>query len=579
MKKIFFTAIMAAIMLTSNAKDKKGVLMTVAGEEIPTSEFEYLYEKNLSQQAEPQSLDDYLELFKIYRLKVAEAKAEGKDTTENFKKEIAQYKRELLEPYMVDSTFIYQYIETAGKRDKEEVEASHIMLTKSQDPQINTRNKEILDSLRVEIQNGASFNQLAKTYSQDKSVLRNEGYLGYIVAGRYPYAFETAVYETPSGEISEIIESPVGLHLVLPGKKRPSRGKVEVSHIMKLVTDAMTDEQAARQKEIIDSIYNIVSENPELFSVMAERNSDDKGTARKGGMLPLFGTGEMVPEFEAAAFSLNNGEISKPVRSAYGWHIIMKHGSIPQRNPQEVKAEVLKRISNPQDPRFGEIERNKLDRLKQKFNGSLSDEELILAEEDWQYTNNPEYRNLVNEYTDGSMLYEVSLDKVWNRAMQDNEGLENYFQTHRDKYKWDQPYAKGVLVQAKTDSIGNLIKSACQNMSPDSIVRYVKKNFSKEAVAEKVLLPKGTNPMVDNIMFDGTKTKSKLKDFQCYFMLDSKLIEEPEELADVKAAVTVDYQEQLESDWVADLKNKYPITINNKELKNLHKKKKKGSFS
>lgn len=560
---------MSAFLLTSFAKEKPGIIMTVNGEDIPTSEFEYLYLKNLRQQTEPQTIDDYIGLFKTYRLKVAEAKAHGKDTTEAFKKEIEQYRKELMEPYLVDSVLIYNYVDIAARREKEEVEANHIMLLKSQNPEKDKTKKLLLDSLREELKNGALFNEIAKNYSEDKSAQKNEGYLGYIVAGRFPYSFETAVYETPEGIISDIVESPVGYHIVKSGARRPSRGKIEGAHIMRMVGPNASEEQEIRQKEIIDSLYNILKINPDMFGDLAISFSDDKGSGKKGGLLPIFGTGEMVPEFESVAFSLSEGEISEPIRTAYGWHIIKKIASHPQRDITAVKEEVIKRVANPMDPRFSELQKDKFRRLHKKHGEDLSDEEVIIAEEKWQYENNDEYRNLINEYTDGSMLYEISLDNVWNKAMNDTEGLKQYFDKHKAKYKWNSPKAKGILVQVKNDSIGLKVREQCESLSPDSIVPYIKTNFAKEAVAEKFLSSKGENAMIDNILFNGPKTKTRIKGFDEYFILQGRILDQPEEMSDVRANVTSDYQEELENQWTKELQKKYKVEINKKELERI----------
>ena len=225
----------------------------------------------------------------------------------------------------------------------------------------------------------------------------------------------------------------------------------------------------------------------------------------------------------------------------------------------------MKKISLPQDSRYTDIHNHNYARLREKFDKSLSDEQLLMAEIDWEYANNPEYRNLINEYTNGSMLYEVSLDKVWNKAATDNEGLEKYFKKHKVKYKWDEPYAKGILVQAKNDSIATIIKSECASLPKDSIIPYIRNHFQGNALAEKILLPKGKDAMIDNIFFKGEPVKPKVKGFTSYFILNGKLIETPEEMSDVRNQVTQDYQDEIEKEWITKLKKKYKIQVNNKE--------------
>ena len=467
--------IMMASIATVCAKDKKGVIMTIDGEDVPTEEFLYLFQKNNEQQTQPQSLDEYLNLFEVYRLKVAEAKKTGVDTTQNFLKEMAQYRRELLEPYLADSTFLNNLVDIAADREKTQVESSHIMIIRTHGEKKDAQNLALLDSIRLELLNGADFITLAKNYSQDKFSSDKGGYLGFSPAGTYPYGFETAVYETPEGEISEIIESHVGWHIVKSGARKPT-------------------EEFNRQPRARDI----------------------------------------------------------------------------------VKADVMKRIQSPFDSRYHQIRKKISENLKQKhpeLNSKLkglSDEAayemLINAEEKTQYESNPAYRNLVNEYTNGSLLYEVSVENVWNKASNDEEGLQNYYEANKNSYKWESPHAKGVLIQALNDSVANEIKEKLVNVPSDSIVTFVRKNFRREATADRFNVAQGVNPMIDNVMFGAPVTTPKAHNFTTYFVVEGRVVENPETLNDVKSVVVADYQDILEKDWVANLRKNHVIEINEKEL-------------
>lgn len=638
MKKYFLVgAGLSALTIAMSAKDP--VIMTVNGVDVPKSEFEYLYHKNNQQQLMPQSLQEYVEMFKIYKLKVADAKASGIDTLPAFRKEMAQYRRELAQPYMVDSLFLNQLVTEAAERGKEEVQTSHIMLAKTRSESDNRKQRLKLDSIRKAILAGADFGEMANKYSVDRGSSSKGGDLGFITVNRYPYAFEIAAYSTPAGEVSEIIESPVGYHLIKSGERRTAMGKIHASHIMKMVQRNATPEAKARAKEQIDSIYKIVKANPSRFTEIAKSQSDDKGSAVNGGELPWFGPGEMVPEFEGAAFALNDGEISEPVESMYGWHIILRHGHKGASSAEELKPELLKRFSSPQDGRWAVINRHNTERLAQKhkavinqstlsqlkksastgidstffaryydselknlpiaeinkrkltvgdylstiraltiedgeaaaeiidstLEGYLSNE-LIKEEEDWLYANNADYRNLLNEYHDGSLLYEISVKKVWDRAAKDQEGLDGYFQAHKDNYNWTSPHAKGILVRTKSDSLAGIIRERMDALPGDSILQKIRKEFKGQATIEKILVEKGTNPLVDYILFGGPEV-APTSDYTTYFIYNPKILNSPEEVNDVKGAVTGDYQTELETIWVEELKSKYPVIVDEKELK------------
>lgn len=639
--KILIGAGLSACAFAWAAKDP--VVMTVNGVDVPKSEFEYLYHKNSQQQLSPQPLDEYVEMFKIYKMKVADAKANGIDTTAQFVKEMRQYRSELASPYLVDSIYLNSLVKEAAARAKEDVEVSHIMLLKSRDVTENKRQRARLDSIRGELLADGDFTDLALRFSQDRSVANNKGYLGFISAGRFPYDFETAAYTTPEGEISEIVESPVGFHIIKAGKTRPAKGKVDASHILLLVPRNASEKDEVAIKQRIDSIYSVVKTDPSKFADIAAKLSDDKGSARQGGKLPAFGPGEMVPEFESTAFSLPDGEISEPFKTSYGWHIIQKHASIAPAGESQLKPEILRKAANPQDGRYQHVKDQRTRRLAEKHNASLNAAnvasiishaaengidstfvasytssplgdlaiaiidgkelpasemfshltkmrfedpataasaietninnyfalQLIEAEEDWLYANNEDYRNLLNEYYDGSLLYEISVRNVWDKASSDREGLQKYFDAHKSEYKWTEPHVKGYLVQAMNDSVAEIVRQRLNTFPSDSIITKAKKEFPGKVVIEKVLATKGSNAMVDNIMFGGPETKPQHKSFTTYFMYEPRIINAPESVDDVKGQATSDYQNELETQWVETLKKKYPVKINKKELKKI----------
>lgn len=646
MRKTLVAGIGAACVAALGFAAKDPVIMTVNGVDVPKSEFEYLYNKNNTQQINPQSLDDYVELFKLYKLKVADAKAEGIDTLASFVKEMEQYRHELAAPYLADSVYINSLVDEAYKRLGEEVEAKHIMIFKTRDAAENEKSLARIDSIRNVILKGdATFEEMATKFSRDRRSAIQQGRMGWITANQYPYAFEIAAYETPEGKVSEIVESPQGYHLLKGGKHRPARGKVQASHILKL-TQNLDSAGKERVKFQIDSIYQIVKANPALFAEVAKANSEDRGSARQGGALPLFGTGEMVEQFDSVAFALPDGAISEPFETPYGWHIIYKMGHKGIDSRDQMKSRLLGRLSNPQDARFKMIRDRQTAKLAKKHKASLNPKaveglhkaiavngldsvffekytalpngnvtlavidgknvpvkdflnsinklrqsvpasakaifddnldawyngKLTSAEEDVLYTNNADYHNLLNEYVDGSMLYEVSVRKVWDKAAKDEEGLKKYFEANREHYKWTEPHVKGFLVQAPNDSVAELIRARAAQLGADTLVNTLRKEFPKQILIEKVLVSKGTNALVDNLMFDGPAPKVANAKFPVYFLISPRVITVPEEVADVKGLVTSDLQNAYQESWETELRNKYPVKVYDKVLRQVKKK-------
>ncbi|MDE6010991.1 MAG: peptidyl-prolyl cis-trans isomerase, partial [Muribaculaceae bacterium] len=564
----------------------------------------------------------------------------GIDTTAAFRQEMEQYRHDLAAPYMADSVYLDALVKEAYDRSLQEVETSHIMMFKTPSSEANTAAVATLDSLRSVILAGGDFAALAEQYSQDRGSKSRGGSMGFMPAGRYPYRFEEAAFALEPGEVSEVVESPVGYHLIKSGRHRPARGTVRASHIL-ILDQGGTPEQSAERKSRIDSIYEVVKATPYKFEEMAMRYSDDKASARQGGLLQWFGTGMMVQEFDSVAFALPVGQISEPFRTQYGWHIINK---IDRKDPPslaEIKPGELARISNPQDERFEMVKSHQTDMLAKKHGAHLNDtmvaelreyasangldsvfyvkftapayrdrelmrigkrsvplsaltagmhdakqpdaalaeryidacvanlenKELVETEEEWLEVNQPEYRNLLHEYINGSLLYEASVRNVWDRAAKDEEGLLDYFSQNRSNYRWDSPRAKGLLVQAKNDSVAaDITRRYMELKDTDDALGTLKKEYKGEAQIDRVLAHKGQNPMIDNLMFGAGEVKPSNSSYTVCFMLDGRLIDAPEEIGDVRGLVTGDYQEALETEWVKKLREKYPVVINRKVL-------------
>ncbi|MCM1093867.1 MAG: peptidylprolyl isomerase [Lachnospiraceae bacterium] len=356
---IALSAAMPAMAITS---DK--TIMTIAGKEIPVSEFEYFYHKSNGQQAKPISPEEYAELFSVYKLKVADAQAAGVDTTSAFKSEFDKYCHELIQPYLRVQSVEDSLVNVAYNHMLTDREVSHIMLDKGNTPQEEQAARATLDSIRTAILNGADFKELALKYSIDGSVKYNGGTLGIMPVGRLPYSFEEAAYDTPVGSLSGAVETPFGLHLIRVDSEHKNVGEVQAQHIL-ILTQGKSPEEQELAKAKIDSIYNVIVAGGD-FSALAKQYSEDPGSASEGGMLPWFGKGMMVPEFETTSFTLNDGEISKPFSTSYGYHIVKRLAHRDVRPLAEVRDQIIETMKR--DGRYNEAEKAGYERLKKRYN-------------------------------------------------------------------------------------------------------------------------------------------------------------------------------------------------------------------
>ena len=319
----FFLLFILTSIIVNAQKDK--VIITIDEDPVFKSEFEYVFKKNNDDDTiTRQELDEYMELFINYKLKVKEAEGLGMDTAKSFVKELNGYRNQLAAPYLIDTKVNDELILEAYERMKIEIRASHILIKVADDalPEDTLAAYQEALNVRTQIIGGGDFEKTARLLSSDPSVKTNSGDLGYFTVFQMVYPFETAAYNTEVGDISMPVRTRFGYHLIKVTDKRPARGEVRVAHIVVLSNDKMKPEQRENAKMKIYEI-SIKLDNGDDFALLARQYSDDKGSAQKGGELPMFGPGKMIAEFEDVSYKLENvGDISEPFETQYGWHIV-----------------------------------------------------------------------------------------------------------------------------------------------------------------------------------------------------------------------------------------------------------------
>lgn len=326
------------------------VLVTIAGMPVTKSEFERVYYKNNNKATadDEKSIRDYMELFINYKLKVKEAEALKMDTSKAFTDELIGYRKQLAQPYLTDQNVNDNLIREAYDRLQKDVRASHILIKVSQDalPKDTLAAYNRIMKIRERLIKGADFAKMARDSSEDPSAKENGGDLGYFTGLQMVYPFETAAYNTKPGQISMPVRTRFGYHLIKVADVRPAVGEIHTAHIMIRVNANDPDSVKNEAKRKIFEIYNKLKSG-EKFEDLAKQYSDDKGTAMNGGVLPWFGTGKMVPEFEKAAFALSkDGDYTEPVQTPYGWHIIkrLEKRGIPsfEDKKNEIKNQIMR---------------------------------------------------------------------------------------------------------------------------------------------------------------------------------------------------------------------------------------------
>lgn len=346
-KLVIALSLSAAIVAASTATKKNSdpVVMKIGSQKVTMSEFKYFHDKNAEQQTSAPTLDEYIGMFVDYKLKVEAARQAGIDTTAAYRDELAKSVARQSEPYLrckeVDDSLVNVAISHMG----EVLDVDHILIPESWRGLTPAKTYLMADSLRNALVAGkVTWSDVSTAYSADQLSASRGGNLGRLTGGIYPYAIEDLAYNTPVGQISDVAKSKFGYHIVRVNSRCPNPGKIKARHLVKITRD-MSPEAEALQKKAIDSLYNVALSGVS-FAKLAAENTDEPRGKTTGGDLPWFSPGEMVPEFNDAAFALQPGGISKPVKTVFGWHIISCEDRHPFEVTDSLRAAVFETIKN-----------------------------------------------------------------------------------------------------------------------------------------------------------------------------------------------------------------------------------------
>lgn len=355
MVRIICVLVLVSFTLAAFGQKSRGrkkdpvILFEINDRKIPADEFVYLYNKNHQSKGEEYTtgaINEYLDLFVKFKLKVEEARYRGMDTTAAFLTEYHSYRNELIKPHLPDNRIMDSLMAQAYDRMKEEVRVSHLLINTQADASpedtLAAFNK-VLD-LKARVLKGEDFGKLAEEFSEDPSAKSNRGDIGFFTALQMVYPFETAAYEAKVGDLVGPVRTQFGYHLIKVTDRQPARGEVEVSHIM-----LRTSNDGPSVQNIAFNIHEQLMAGAS-WDELCRENSDDVNSRERGGRLPAFGVGAMasVPEFEKVAFSLRPGDISDPFQTAYGWHILRVEKKIPLPSFDELKSELKNRVAGDQ---------------------------------------------------------------------------------------------------------------------------------------------------------------------------------------------------------------------------------------
>lgn len=444
------------------------VIMTIDGQPVTRSEFEYSYNKNNSETVvDKKTVAEYVDLFINYKLKVKAAEAAGIDTTKSFKDEFLTYRNQQIRPAFISQEDI----------DREALA-------------IYTQTKHRIDSLG---------------------------------------------------------------------------GLVRPQHILIAVRQTANNDLQEKARLRADSIYNALKTGAD-FAELARKCSDDKGSAKDGGLLPWLCKGQTYKEFEEKVFSMKPGEMSQPFTSPVGYHIVKLQGKQMFFPYDSVRADI-ERYVDQRGVRERIITQN-IDSIAKASVPQMTPAQLLDKKAAELTAKDDTLKYLVREYHDGLLLYEISNRTVWDKAAKDEQGLEAYFKKNKKKYAWEQPRFKGIAYHVKEQSDVEAVKAAVRNLPFEEWAETLRSTFNdstKRILVVKGIFKKGDNDLVDKEIFKADTTVKAKKDYPIDATF-GKVLTKPESYKDVRELVLADYQDALEKKWVANLRKQYKVSVDKKVL-------------
>ena len=470
---MLFAGLLACASVSAQTADDP-VIMTVNGVPVLRSEFEYSFNKNNSEGViDKKSVEDYVDLFINYKLKVAAALDAKYDTLQSFQAEFAQYRdQQVLPAFVTDADM--------------EAEAHKI------------------------------YDQTVEQIGPD--------------------------------------------------------GLIQVAHILIMAKQQAPQSEWDAAKVRIDSIYQALKNGAD-FAELAKKVSQDPGSAREGGLLPFVQRGRLVKEFEDAAYALQPGEMSGVIQSPYGYHVIlMKERKMLE--PFEFHHDNILKFMEQRNMR-DQIASQKVNDMVKSSNGAVTKAQLMEQKADELSAQDQEMKYLIKEYHDGLLLYEISNNLVWEKAAKDEAGLANYYKKNKKNYTWDEPRYKGMAYHVKEQGDVKAVRDCVKKLAFDKWAEALRSTFNADSVirirVEKGIFKKGDNALIDSIVFKKDTTVTHLTDYPIDAVYGKLLKKGPEDYTDVRGLVVADYQEALEKEWVADLRRKYPVKVNEEVLKTVNK--------
>jgi peptidyl-prolyl cis-trans isomerase SurA len=641
-----------ATQSTATAQAEGPVLLAFEnGETVSQAEFERVYAKNnggLAEAAQHSSdqYREYLDLYINFKRKVFAAEAVGLDTTAAFKQEFATYRKQLAQPYLSAKEVEDRLVREAYDRSQSLINASHLLISVGPEaaPADTLAAYQRVMSLRDSIVNqDVSFSEMAKRHSDDPSAQENAGDLGYFSVFTMVYPFESAAYATAVGEVSAPVRTQYGYHLIKVNDRISNAGEKRAAHIIIRTGERYTAKSEEEAEQKIKELHQKLGAGAD-FAELVEQYSDDPSSANRGGDL---GTGRLLPIMEDYKLKLSEGEYSEPFQTRFGWHILKvtevdsldsfeeAEPELKQRISRDSRSQLsrealMRRIKTENDFKMEEetfdtwvatlpntfvqgtwkpdsnqqamgaktlfslndedftatladlyrfyqsrrlrFPRASVESAAEQVRDQFVEQELLAYEEAQLPKKNPEFRNLLQEYRDGILLFTLMEQKVWKKAVEDTLGLQKFYEENQSLFEADQMIDVREYRASDRAVIEQVETYLKEGKSPEIIDSLVNQKSTLTLRITNQTYEKGKGDLNATFFGQPVGTRSEVMEEDNFFRI--MVIEETypagiKPFDKAKSEAITKYQDYLEATWLEELAEQYPVETNDEAFDQL----------
>lgn len=618
-----------ALMLANAASSQ--VLFSYGKYKVDKQEFLKAFNKNPSLEPDrKKALREYLDLYINFKLKVQAALDAKLDREQSYQYEAENFRKQLATNFINEEANIRALVEEAFRRSRKDVHLQQVFIEFGNPADTLAAYKKAQQAWS-ELRTGKPFSEVVGRYATPSS-----SELGWITVFSLPYQYENIIYQLGAGQFSAPVRTASGYHIFYHAGERPAAGRRKAAQILFAVPPSASSQEKEAIRLKADSVRKVILQHPAKFDEMVHLFSNDLSTADNHGLMQEFGIGEFSPEFEAAVFALKTpGEITQPVETQYGYHLVQLKEIIPvAKDLEDPVAAASLREKVEKDDRLSQARKLLVDKWMKlaKYQPAVYDEQHL-----WAYTDsffngakpapfskvndstvifrfskqkitasdfakynravkaypmyqamsypeimkeyaraatteyyqdqledyNPDFRAQLKEFNDANLLFAVMDKEIWTRSATDEAGLKAFYEKNRQKYTWEAS-ANAILFTARNESVLNsLLQQLAGNVAS---WKEAADRFGNDVMADSNRFELSQIPVAGRTNFTNGLLTAPVKnnDGSYSFAYIVKVMMEPGQRSfeEARGMVINDYQKVLEEEWLASLKKKYPVKVN-----------------